>query len=107
MELHFGSLTYENHQVQLFKLRQTSFVFDYHTVFKKLCNMVYGLPIDVLLNCFLSGLHVDIRRELAILCLVLYLKLLALLSSLNIKLRTPDQNLFTLTSTHPHPTPLN
>lgn len=67
LELRFGPSTYENHQAELFKLRQQGSVCDYQAQFEKLSNMVYGLPPNALLNCFISGLYPDIRKELAIL----------------------------------------
>jgi hypothetical protein len=66
LELRFGPSTYENHQVQLFKLKQTGTVSEYQASFEKLANRVMGLPADAMLNCFISGLHADIKNELAI-----------------------------------------
>lgn len=66
VELRFGPSTYENHQAQLFKLRQYSTVADYQTQFEKLGNRVFGLPPKALLNCFISGLIPEIRHELAV-----------------------------------------
>jgi hypothetical protein len=66
LELCFGPSTYENHQAQLFKLRQTGFVSEYQENFEKLGNRVLGLPADAILNCFISGLIPEIRNEIAI-----------------------------------------
>lgn len=66
LELRFGPSTYENHQAQLFKLRQYGSVTDYQTQFEKLGNRVIGLPPEALLNCFISGLIPEIRHELAV-----------------------------------------
>lgn len=66
LELRFGPSTYENHQAQLFKLRQTGTVSDYQTAFEKVGNCVLGLPTEALLNCFISGIIPEIRNELAI-----------------------------------------
>lgn len=66
LELRFGPSTYENHQAQLFKLRQHGSVADYQSSFEKLGNRVLGLPQEALLNCFISGLIPEIRHELAI-----------------------------------------
>jgi hypothetical protein len=66
LELRFGPSTYDNHQAQLFKLRQYGSVSDYQTQFEKLGNRVLGLPPEALLNCFISGLIPEIRHELAI-----------------------------------------
>lgn len=43
------------------------FFFNYQDTFEKLCNMVVGLPHEVILNFFLFGLNDEIRMELAIL----------------------------------------
>lgn len=67
LELRFGPSSYENHQAELFKLRQSGSVSEYQTQFEKLCNRVYGLSPDALLNCFISGLYPEIRKEIAIL----------------------------------------
>src|SRR4051812_45281058 len=65
-ELRFGPSTYENHQAQLFKLRQHGSVTEYQANFEKLGNQVIGLPADAILNCFISGLIPEIRNELAV-----------------------------------------
>ncbi|CAJ2679012.1 unnamed protein product [Trifolium pratense] len=66
LELRFGPSTYENHQAQLFKLRQHGSVAEYQAQFEKISNRVLGLPPDDMLNCFISGLNAEIRSELAI-----------------------------------------
>jgi len=66
LELRFGPSTYANHQAELFKLRQTGSVSEYQAQFEKLENRVLGLPVDALLNCFISGLILEIRSEIAI-----------------------------------------
>ena len=48
---------------ELFKLQQTGLVFDYYFKFMSLANRSFGLPPEALLNCFLSGLHTKIRRD--------------------------------------------
>jgi len=67
LELRFGPSTYTNHQALLFKLQQVTTVTEYQTRFEKLCNCTVGLTPDIILNCFISSLHPDIRRELSIL----------------------------------------
>jgi hypothetical protein len=64
--LRFGPSTYENHQAQLFKLKQTGSVSEYQAIFEKLGNRVIGLPADAMLNCFISGLNPEIKNEIAI-----------------------------------------
>ncbi|XP_058783052.1 uncharacterized protein LOC131657702 [Vicia villosa] len=66
LELRFGPSTFDNHQAELFKLKQDGSVVDYQTKFEKLGNQVVGLPPDAILNCFISGLSSDIRNEMAI-----------------------------------------
>jgi hypothetical protein len=66
LELRFGPSTFENHQAQLFKLRQTGTISEYQASFEKLANQITGLPAEAMLNCFISGLHTEIRNELAI-----------------------------------------
>lgn len=66
LELRFGPSTYDNHQAELFKLRQYGTVSDYQAQFERLCNRVYGLSPEALLNCFISGLIPEIRKEMAI-----------------------------------------
>jgi len=67
LELRFGPSTYINHQVELFKLQQTSTVTEYQGRFEHLYYCVVGLTPETILNCFISGLSIDIRRELTIL----------------------------------------
>ncbi|XP_019459949.1 PREDICTED: uncharacterized protein LOC109359708 [Lupinus angustifolius] len=67
LESIFGPSCYENHQAELFKLRQTGSVAEYQRQFEKLCNRIWGLSPEIILNCFLSGLIPEIRRELAVL----------------------------------------
>lgn len=59
--------SFANHQVALFKLRQTVTVMDYQQQFKSLTNRVDGLQPTALLNCFIFGLRSDIQREIAVL----------------------------------------
>ncbi|XP_058757457.1 uncharacterized protein LOC131630720 [Vicia villosa] len=66
LELRFGPSTFENHQAELFKLKQEGSVVDYQTKFEKLGNQVVGLSPDAILNCFISGLTTEIRNEMAI-----------------------------------------
>ncbi|XP_058757922.1 uncharacterized protein LOC131631166 [Vicia villosa] len=66
LELRFGPSTFENHQAELFKLKQSGSVMEYQTRFEQLGNKVVGLPADAILNCFISGLQQDIQNELAI-----------------------------------------
>ena len=67
LELRFGTSTYANHQAELFKLRQNGTVAEYQKVFEKLCNRVLGLTPEMILDCFISDLIPDIRREMTVL----------------------------------------
>jgi len=67
LELRFGPSSYTNHQAELFKLQQHGSVSEYQTRFEKLSNCVIGLSSDTILNCFISSLQPEIRRELTIL----------------------------------------
>lgn len=67
LELRFGPSSFENHQQALFKLQQTGTVSDYQREFERLCNRVIGLPQPAILDCFISGLRLEIQHELAIL----------------------------------------
>jgi hypothetical protein len=49
-----------------FKLNQTGTVAEYYLQFTSLANRVYGLSNDALIDCFVSGLNADIRREVLI-----------------------------------------
>ncbi|XP_058746621.1 uncharacterized protein LOC131619549 [Vicia villosa] len=66
LELRFGPSTFDNHQAELFKLKQDGSVVDYQTKFEKLGTQVIGLPSDAILNCFISGLTNEIQNEMAI-----------------------------------------
>jgi len=67
LELRFGPSTYANNQAELFKLCQNSTVTEYQKSFEKLCNRVLGLTPEMILNCFISALVPEIRREIVVL----------------------------------------
>jgi len=97
LELCFGPSTYINHQVELFKLQQTSIVTKYQGRFERLCNCVVGLTPDTILNCFISGLSIDVRRELTILNPYSIAQAIGLAKLIEDKLRDskPKQHRFT------------
>lgn len=66
VELIFGPSYFENHQAALFKPRQLGSVMEYQQHFETLSNRVFGMPADMLLNCFISDLKPEIQRELSI-----------------------------------------
>ncbi|GAU25204.1 hypothetical protein TSUD_151040 [Trifolium subterraneum] len=66
LELDFGPSIYECPRATLFKLNQTGTVAEYYLQFTSLANRVYGLSNDALIDCFISGLSADIRRDVLI-----------------------------------------
>jgi len=108
LELRFGPSTYINHQVELFKLQQTTSVIEYQGRFERLCNCVVGLTLETILNCFISGLNVEICRELTILNPYSIAQGIDLAKLIEDKLRDskPKQIRFPAnTYHHPNPTP--
>ena len=98
--------TYINHQVELFKPQQTSTVTEYQGRFECLCNCVVGLTPETILNCFISGLSIDILREFTILNPYSIAQAIGLAKLIEDKLRDskPKQHRYTPT---PHPTTTN
>ncbi|KAF1861749.1 hypothetical protein Lal_00026179 [Lupinus albus] len=66
IESHFGPSLFDCPRSMLFKLTQTFSVAQYHTEFTNLANRVIGVSDDALLDCFISGLKDDIRREVIV-----------------------------------------
>ncbi|GAU12540.1 hypothetical protein TSUD_182540 [Trifolium subterraneum] len=66
LELGFGPSIYDCPRATLFKLNQTGSVADYYLQFTSLANRVYGLSNDALVDCFVSGLNNEIRRDVLI-----------------------------------------
>lgn len=63
IELQFGPSQFECPRAKLFKLSQLSSVTEYYKEFMILANRVEGLTEDALLDCFISGLKQDIKRD--------------------------------------------
>lgn len=63
LESRFAPSYYDDPQGALFKLQQTGTVSEYLTDFERLANRTIGLPPSCLLNCFVSGLTPELRRE--------------------------------------------
>ena len=63
IEEQYGPTQFDNPRAQLFKLGQTTSVVQYHTAFMTLTNRVMGLSDEALMDCFVSGLKVEIRKE--------------------------------------------
>ncbi|XP_019455099.1 PREDICTED: uncharacterized protein LOC109356222 [Lupinus angustifolius] len=66
IESQFGPSLFDCPRSMLFKLTQTFSVAQYHTEFTNLANRVIGVSDDALLDCFISGLKDDIRREVIV-----------------------------------------
>ncbi|KAJ1415172.1 Chromo-like domain superfamily [Sesbania bispinosa] len=62
----------------LFKLQQTGSVSDYYLKFMALANRSGGLSEEAVLNCFISGLNVDIKRDVVAMTPVNLLRAVAL-----------------------------
>lgn len=62
----FGTSLYEDHHGALSKLTQTSTVAEFQTQFEEIMNRVSGVPENLLISFFLSGLRPDVRREMSI-----------------------------------------
>ncbi|XP_014519802.1 uncharacterized protein LOC106776848 [Vigna radiata var. radiata] len=63
LELEFGPSPYECPRSDLFKLMQTGSVQDYYVQFTALANRVHGVTSEALLDCFIGGLKLEIRRD--------------------------------------------
>ncbi|GAU25498.1 hypothetical protein TSUD_218700 [Trifolium subterraneum] len=63
LELDFGPSIYDCPRATLFKLKQSGTVSEYYLQFTSLANRVYGLSNDVMIDCFVSGLSDEIRRD--------------------------------------------
>jgi len=63
LEREFGPSPYECPRSNLFKLTQESSVQDYYVKFTSLDNQVQGVTTEALLDCFVGGLKVEIRRD--------------------------------------------
>jgi len=65
----------------LFKLQQNEIVSDYYLKFMALANRSGGLTEEAILNCFISGLNVDIKRDVVAMTIVNLLRVVALVFS--------------------------
>lgn len=63
LESQFGPSPFDCPMAELFKLQQTGSVSDYYLKFMSLANCSPGLSDEAILACFLSGLHIEIRRD--------------------------------------------
>ena len=63
IQVQFGPSQFDNPREELLKLRQTSSVSEYYDSFNELATRAYGLDDALLLDCFVGGLHPELRRE--------------------------------------------
>jgi len=63
LELDFGPSAYDCPRATLFKLAQTTSVNDFYMQFTALVNRVDGLSLVAILDCFISGLQEEIRKD--------------------------------------------
>ncbi|KAJ9537380.1 hypothetical protein OSB04_030113 [Centaurea solstitialis] len=63
LEAEFGPSPYECRHANLFKLTQSSSVSEFYSDFTALANRIEEISTATLLDCFLSGLKSDIRRD--------------------------------------------
>ena len=63
LESQFGPSLFDNPMAEMFKLTQTGTVSDYYLKFMSLANRSEELGAVAILNCFLSGLQKDIKRD--------------------------------------------
>jgi len=68
IELEFGPSLFESPRELLFKLQQHDTVFEYYSEFVALANRTNIEPQDALRDCFISGLHLEIKREVKVQC---------------------------------------
>ncbi|MCH80321.1 hypothetical protein A2U01_0001088, partial [Trifolium medium] len=63
IELEFGPSEFERPRASLFKLTQSGSLDDYYLEFTALANRSSGLTVEALLDCFISGLQTELKRE--------------------------------------------
>lgn len=63
LEMEFGPSPYEAARPNLFKLTQQTTVADYYSSFTVLANRSEGLSPEATLDCFISGLKPDLKRD--------------------------------------------
>jgi len=63
MQIPFGPSQFENPREELLKLKQGSSVANYFDAFNNLDARVYAMDDALLLNCFIDGLHPELRHE--------------------------------------------
>ncbi|KAI5435837.1 hypothetical protein KIW84_022316 [Lathyrus oleraceus] len=106
----FGPSIYDCPRASLFKLQQIKFVNDYYLEFIALSNRVYGLSNDALIDCFVSGLKEEIRRDVMLHCPISIVKAVSIAKLFEEKLSVqkfvsaPQKSVYTQNRTHFNPT---
>ncbi|KAJ1376507.1 Retrotransposon gag domain [Sesbania bispinosa] len=78
LESQFGPSPFDCPMADLFKLQQNGSVSDYYLKFMTLANRSEGLSEEDVLNCFISSLNVDIKRDVVAMTPVNLLRVVAL-----------------------------
>jgi len=99
--LKFGHSPFDCAMAELFKLQQNGSVSDYHLKFFSLANHSAGLPDEAILNCFLSGLNVDIKRDVMVLSPPNLLRAVALARLYEEKYMSPSKALISYSNKYP------
>ena len=68
IEMEFGPSLFDCPRASLFKLTQTGSVGDYYSEFTALANRVHVEPPEALLDCFISGLQPELKRDVLSQC---------------------------------------
>ncbi|XP_019417272.1 PREDICTED: uncharacterized protein LOC109328313 [Lupinus angustifolius] len=112
IETQFGPSLFDCPRSMLFKLTQTESVSHYNSEFTNLANRVIGVSTEALLDCFISGLKEDIRREVIVQCPTSLVKAVALAKLYEEKYQPATNHSKTKTNyisftphTHKQPTP--
>ena len=78
LDTQYGPSPHDCPRPILFKLTQTGIAKDYHIEFVALANRVYGVSSYALLDYFIGGLYLDIRRRVLARSLINLIKVVAL-----------------------------
>ena len=63
IQVQFGPSQFDNPREELLKLCQTGSVNDYYDSFNKLATRAYGMDDTLLLDCFVGGLHPELKGK--------------------------------------------
>ena len=110
IEAHFGPSPFDSPRAALFKLQQTDFVQHYSHEFSSLANRVEGLTDSALLDCFISGLKHDVKREVLVQAPTSFVKVVALAKLYDAKPMSysqPSKKPLVSSSQHRYPGPFS